>query len=1145
MTTHHCVSSKVQPHPAFPFSPLNLFLSIGGLILGILLLYTNGTAQDSPVVRFTHGKRVVPTYTFSRSETVAPLFKSIENMGHYPYTILDWESRARKPVPVEYESLVLENEYLRVEFLPELGGRIWSARDKVANREIFYHPTVIKPGRYNQRGGWPVGNLELYGPYDAHMLTWPGEAWSWAVRRHPDGDATVVLSHIDHFFRNKISLEVTLHPGKAYLETTLRLHNKNMLPNRYLIWTNAGVATTEGSRFVYPMTKTIGHVSSAIGVWPIIDGVDLSWNKNNKNMLGVFGLDIYDNFMSIYDYQADYGTICYTNRLLARGMKTWTFGSGLTALRQMATYTDNDGLYMETQSGRFIWDGNYEFIDPGKTDGWTEYWFGAGKLGGLTTATRDVAVNLEVPLQRPGKAKLALTATGSFPGAVLELYAGDQKVWSQIQDLVFGGIFRTEFALSTDSNDKVLRLQVCSKDGRSLLDHKIYPDGSHPDAVYASDSIPRKFGPLETLHAEEAYQKGLGHEKFGEMNDAIEAYKAALARDPLFSPVHLRLGLLALDRFQEEKAVEHFEKVLERDPTNGDAHYYLGVVYSELNKRPEARRHYYRLLPSSGKFERRDYGLGVLALSEGDRCEACHKLSAAAALTPQDLSVRQAYAYLLRKEGRSVAAENERKAILELDPTNALARAEQLFAGETSQQGSQLHSDVGGKAVQSSVPALAGADDNEGLALVPELLDRACAHHPQGYLELATEYLRLAAWEEAGRVLDRGIESARSAGEAPYPLLLYYRAFADMQMGDKEAARRFVDLARRQDLKLEIFPFRSEDLKVLKLALKINPADANAAVMLGDILYSRDHRDEAVEIWRLAGQRDPKHFFALRDLGMAMLVEGKQQEGLELLTRASDLRPDHMATTMLVANINARLGNTQAARRVFEKALQAQPQNDQVLEKLASLEAQLGNDSRALELLTAHTFEPTHLSYSLLHLYRGVRLMLALEAARESKFSDALAQVRAAAQPPSSLGVDDFATIKSSRLLMFEALLAQARGDSSGAMAAWRAAAGSLDDDVEGEGLFRAIALYKTGQVQKAEDWFKDSVSINEARKTDNAVDLRLHAYGLAGIYAAFQGDDVLAADNFRKALEIDQSYLYSRQSLAWLQAGMLKGLRR
>jgi tetratricopeptide (TPR) repeat protein len=140
--------------------------------------------------------------------------------------------------------------------------------------------------------------------------------------------------------------------------------------------------------------------------------------------------------------------------------------------------------------------------------------------------------------------------------------------------------------------------------------------------------------------------------------------------------------------------------------------------------------------------------------------------------------------------------------------------------------------------------------------------------------------------------------------------------------------------------------------------------------------------------------------------------------------------------------------------------------------------------------------------------------------------------------------VDDFAAVKSSRLLMYEALLHQAAGDSAAGNAAWQAAAETLDDAIEGEGLYRAIGLYKSGQAQKAEDWFRDFATVNEQRKTDTAINLRLQAYDLAGVYAALRGDDALARENFKKALEIDQSYLYARQSLAWLDAGMLKGLR-
>jgi len=600
----------------------------------------------------------------------------------------------------------------------------------------------------------------------------------------------------------------------------------------------------------------------------------------------------------------------------------------------------------------------------------------------------------------------------------------------------------------------------------------------------------------------------------------------ALSRDPLFSPAQLRLGLLALERLQYNKAISHFTKVLDRDPTNGDAHYFLGVAYAESGRRLEAERHYYRILPSSGKFERRDYMLGLLALGGGNIEEAGRLLSSAAAATPLDLSVRQAHAYILRKAGRSEAAREERNAILALDPTNAFAQAERRFAGEAPGSDSR------------------GADGADRAGAEPSLMDQACARHPQGYLELATEYIRLSAWEEAGAVLDHGLEVGRTDGRDPYPLLLYYRAYVDARQGARDAAKRAVEEARRQTLELTIFPFRFEDVKVLECALEIEPADANAAALLGDLLYSRDRHGEAITTWRMAVAADPGNFFALRDLGMAMLIKGEKEEGLDLLTRASRARPDHMATTSLVASINARLGNAAAAREAFQRALDADPESDALIERLASVEVQLGNDDKALELLTAHTFEATHQSYTLLHLYRAIQLMQALHAYRQSDIAGALSHAHLAAKPPSSLGVDDYATASSSRLLVFEALLRQAAGDSAGADAAWKAAAATGDDDVDSEGLFRAIALVKIGARQTAAAFFTDFAAVNDQRKTDSDVNLRRHAYYISGIYAAFKGDDNGAATDFRRALEIDESFLYARQALAWLDTGLLRGLR-
>jgi tetratricopeptide (TPR) repeat protein len=345
-------------------------------------------------------------------------------------------------------------------------------------------------------------------------------------------------------------------------------------------------------------------------------------------------------------------------------------------------------------------------------------------------------------------------------------------------------------------------------------------------------------------------------------------------------------------------------------------------------------------------------------------------------------------------------------------------------------------------------------------------------------------------------------------------------------------------------MKLDLFPFRYEDIKVLEYAIEADKKNANAAVLLGDLLYSRGRSPEAIASWRTALQYDPGHFLALRDCGMALLSTNDRKAGLELLTRASMARPDHLATTMLLADINARQGNTEEVRKTFQRALDKEPGRDTLVEKLASVETQLGNVTRALNLLTTHTFDATHQSYSLLHLYRGVRLMLALDAYKNKNLQEALDHIRAAAQPPASLGIDDFAKVKSSRLLVFEALIHRAAGDAKKAQAAWLAASETADAEYEGEGLFRAIALQRSGQTQKAREWLSVFPAVNEQRKTDSSIELRIQAHCLSGIYAAFEGNDARAGESLRRSLELDQSYLYARQALAWLEAGLLKGLQ-
>jgi tetratricopeptide (TPR) repeat protein len=478
---------------------------------------------------------------------------------------------------------------------------------------------------------------------------------------------------------------------------------------------------------------------------------------------------------------------------------------------------------------------------------------------------------------------------------------------------------------------------------------------------------------------------------------------------------------------------------------------------------------------------------------------------------PADLSIRQAYLHWLRKTGQTAIFKKESEEILKLDPTNALVAAENWLV--------------------------------IGTPVSVEAVDRACARHPQGYLELATEYLRLSAWKEAGQVLDRALVLARNSGQPPYPMLNYYRAFVAEKSHEREMIQKALNAARESDLELEIYPFRRESMRILDWVRQTETGDANARALLGDMLYHERRRDEALECWRGALKIQPRHFPALRDLGLALLEQGDTKEALPLLTRASEARPQHLATTILVARLNAKAGQPGTARQTLEAALQVKPGNDQLVEALASVQVQLGTAKEAMELLSRHTFEPRHQSYSLLRLYQATRLMLALEAAGRKNFSEAVREVELAAKPSANLGMDDFAALESARLHCFLALLKEASENKKAALQSWKAAAATSDDDVEGEGMFRAIGLWKSSQKGEAEKWFKEFERLNPRRQQDNSVEVRTQAFTLASLYAAFRQDTKGAKANFEKALEADPTNLFARQGEAWLEAGLLKAL--
>lgn len=97
----------------------------------------------------------------------------------YPYPRMD-HNRVGPPSPKNYKAIVLENRYLQLTILPDLGGRIYRWIDKASGKNLFYENPVIKPTTWGNRGWWlATGGMEWALPLDEHGLS---EASPWAYQ---------------------------------------------------------------------------------------------------------------------------------------------------------------------------------------------------------------------------------------------------------------------------------------------------------------------------------------------------------------------------------------------------------------------------------------------------------------------------------------------------------------------------------------------------------------------------------------------------------------------------------------------------------------------------------------------------------------------------------------------------------------------------------------------------------------------------------------------------------------------------------------------------------------------------------------------------------------------------------------------------
>ena len=129
----------------------------------------------------------------------------------YPLPFID--RIASEPTKRSWQAIHIENEFLRIMILPEIGGRIHIGYDKTTGYDFFYRQNVIKPALVGLAGPWISGGVEFNWPQHHRPATFMPVTTE--IERHADGSVTVWCSDHDRMLRMKGMHGVCLRPGRA------------------------------------------------------------------------------------------------------------------------------------------------------------------------------------------------------------------------------------------------------------------------------------------------------------------------------------------------------------------------------------------------------------------------------------------------------------------------------------------------------------------------------------------------------------------------------------------------------------------------------------------------------------------------------------------------------------------------------------------------------------------------------------------------------------------------------------------------------------------------------------------------------------------------------------------------------------------
>ncbi len=478
--------------------------------------------------------------------------------GILPYTIRNNYDRKKKPR--EWKSVVLENDFLKAVFLPELGARLWSLIDKETGRELLHCNPVFQPCNLALRNAWISGgvewNLGIIGhtPFTVDSLY----AETFALK---DGTPAVRFYQYERVRRLVYRIEAFLPEGYKHLLVRVRIDNTGSAPTAVYWWSNMAVDEDENVRVIVPADKAyrFGYGKKLTKIpFPYAESFDGSRTMEIPHALDYF-FDIPDGcrrWIAAIDREGFGFCQTSTDRLLGRKLFVWGMGAGGRNWQEFLS--QKGSKYIEIQAG--IAHTQLEHLPMAGSDSisWMEA-YGAIRADGETVhakdygaASRNVASSLETLYP-----EARMNADFEKYAAELDTRSGkwvhSADGWAALEQALLGDAFCT-YGLRFPKS----RMQGAEKEWLQLLEDGALPCpnvSQSPKGYQISDAwldlLNRSIESGKGDHWYSAYQKGVMLAYRNDAEGARGAFLQSLAHEK--SPWALRC-LAVLDKQQGDIA---------------------------------------------------------------------------------------------------------------------------------------------------------------------------------------------------------------------------------------------------------------------------------------------------------------------------------------------------------------------------------------------------------------------------------------------------------------------------------------------------------------------------------------------------------------------------------------------------------------